>query len=102
MTSYTLDTLLNLEAIAVDQESSVQGWQIELSGGNIPSPIPNNGGLLLNLTSCSIENPGIQWHIDETSGQVSNAASKTQCVTIYSCDVTNQSEVFAYDCVTNT
>jgi alpha-galactosidase len=102
MTSYTLDTLLNLEAIAVDQESSVQGWQIELTGGNIPSPIPDNGGLLLNLTSCSSGNPGIQWNIDETTGQVSNAASKTQCVTIYSCDVTNQSEVFAYDCVTNT
>jgi hypothetical protein len=101
MTAYTHATVGNLEAIAINQESSVQGWQIDLSGGNIPAPIPDNGGLLLNLTSCSGTNTGLSWSFDDTSGQLSNAASTTQCVTILSCDLENQTEVFAYQCVSN-
>lgn len=101
MTAYTHATVGNLEAIGINQESSIQGWQIDLSGGNIPAPIPDNGGFLLNLTSCANTNTGLSWNFDETSGQLSNAASTTQCVTIQGCDISNQTEVFAYQCVTN-
>jgi alpha-galactosidase len=103
MSAFTAATVGNLEAIAINQGASMQGWEITLgSGGAAPSPTPDNGGLLMNLTSCDSGNAGLTWTFDAASGHLQSAASgDSQCVTVVACDNTNSSEVFVYQCVSN-
>lgn len=55
---------------------------------------------MLNLTACaSPPNAGASWTLT-ADGHVSNANS-TDCLTLYSCDNTPGSTVFAYSCVTD-
>jgi hypothetical protein len=102
MTAATAATVGNLEAIAINQGASVQAWQITLNGsGPAPVPTPDQGGLLLNLTSCSSGNPGLAWQVNAGGQLQSLAPGIDQCVTVLGCDNANVSEVFAYQCVTN-
>jgi len=103
MSPATAATVGNVEAIAIDQGASLQGWQISLSGGGaVPAPTPDNGGLLLNLTDCGSGNSGLAWAYDAASGQLSNTATGgSMCSTVLACENTPGAEVFAYQCVTN-
>jgi hypothetical protein len=104
MSAATAATVGNVEAIAINQQASLQGWQISLTGGggSVPAPTPDQGGLLLNLTDCASGNAGLAWSFDAASGQLSNAAGGGgMCTTVLACDTSPGAEVFAYACLTN-
>lgn len=64
------------------------------------SPTPYEGGTMLNLTACASPlAAGAAWKLT-ADGHVSNAATP-DCLTIYACDNTPGSTVFAYACVTD-
>lgn len=102
MTAATKATLLNAEAVAINQGASVQATQVSLSSGSVPAPTPFTGGLLLNLTDCGdATQRGTGWRLDAGTSQLVNLAAPDMCSTIVACDTTNASVVFAYQCVTN-
>ena len=103
MSAATAATVGNAEAIAINQEASLQGWEVSLSGGGVaPAPTPDNGGLLLNLTDCASGYAGLAWSFDAATGQLSSSATGgSMCTTILACNSNPLGEVFAYQCVTN-
>lgn len=100
MSAYTLATLSNPEAIAINQDIlNIQGIQLDIGA----TPTNYNGGLMLNLTSCgsSTNNNklGQLWNFN-ADGHINNLNS-TNCPTVYDCGNTAQDIVFTYDCITN-
>jgi len=96
MTDYTLATLSNTEAIAINQDIfNIQGMQIDT--GDIPTDY--QGGIMLNLTTCNSNSLGQSWVFD-SDGHVANMNS-TNCPTIYDCGNQPQDVVFTYECIAN-
>jgi hypothetical protein len=96
MSPTTLATISNQLAIYIDQGAAVQGSEVVPPGSR---PVPMDGGILLNLTSCGA--PGTGWAFNATSGQLSNLATPGQCATVFACNNSPGSIVFSYDCVTD-
>lgn len=104
MSTYTLATIGNKEAVAINQDPlGVQGYALDAGD----QPIPYYGGNMLNLTLPASSGQalplGAVWNISSPSGgQISNAAPQAGCLTIYDCGNEAGSVVFTYGCVTNT
>ena len=95
--AFTLATVGNLEAIAINQDAlGVQGRVATPSAASVPY----EGGVLLNLTSGAAPAGAGTWLL-QPDGQVLNAASG-QALTIYACDTAPGTVVFAYDATSNT
>jgi hypothetical protein len=95
--AYTLATIGNAEAIAINQDAlGVQGFQINGAG----APTPDDGGFALNLTACpggAAPPPGFVWDV-RADGHV---ASGDNCVTTFECATAAGSPVGAFQCTTN-
>ncbi len=96
--AYTLATIGNAEAIAINQDKlGVQGMILAPSA---VVPTPFDGGYVVNLAPCPPPAPVFQWTL--TSDGHLQAQGTTQCVTIFECATSAGSPVGAYDCTNNT
>jgi len=95
--AFTLATVGNLEAIAINQDAlGVQGRVATPAAASVPF----EGGVLLNLTAGAAPAGAGTWLL-QPDGHVLNAASG-QALTVYACDTAPGSLVFAYDPTNNT
>ena len=100
-TPFTLATIGNVEAIAIDQDAlGIQGFAV--GSGGAPAPTPYNGGLLANLTPCaSPPPPGGAWTLDG-EGRLHNGAPGVGCVTVFECNTAPGSPIGLWgDCEPN-
>ena len=96
--AYTLATIGNVEAIAINQDPlGVQGM-ILLPSAEVPTPY--DGGFVINLTSCPPPAPVFQWTLTD-DGHL-QARDTNQCFTLFECATDAGSPVGSYDCVNNT
>jgi alpha-galactosidase len=94
--AYTLATIGNAEAIAINQDAlGVQG--MILAPGAEPSPY--DGGYLINLAPCPPPEPVFNWTL--TADGHLQAAGTDQCATVFECATGAGSPVGAYGCTTN-
>ena len=94
--AFTLSTVGNREAIAINQDAlGVQGYIATPAA----TAVPYSGGELLNLTASAPAGAGT-WTL-QADGHIVNGASG-QAVTVFACDTTPGSVVFVYDAINNT
>lgn len=94
--AYTLATVGNLEAIAINQDKlGVQGYT-----ANVGSPAATQwqGGILLNLTAGRAPAGGAGSWTLSADGHITNGASG-QALTIYNCAAAPGTVVFAWDAI---
>ena len=98
--AFTLATIGNEEAIAIDQDAlGVQGYALNAAA----APTPFAGGLLLNLSACpaaaAAGGTGARWRL--TADGHLQSADNTTCVTVLACGTAPGALVFGYSCVTD-
>jgi hypothetical protein len=97
----TLETIGNVEAIAINQDAlGIQGYA--LTSG--PAPTPYQGGLLVNVSECAAAaaagGASAQWRLT-ADGHLQSADASGTCATVYACGTAPGSLVFGYGCTTN-
>ncbi len=94
--AYTMATIGNVEAIAINQDAlGIQGFALAPSY----APASYNGGILLNISACAAApKPPTAWSLT-ADGHLASAAG--QCLTVFACNTAPGSLVFGYDCITN-
>jgi hypothetical protein len=101
--AYTMATIGNVEAIALDQDAlGIQGYLLNGAGA---APTPYQGGLLLNVSSCAAagapaSGASAQWRLTP-DGHLQNSDATGTCVTALACDTAPGTLAFGYACTTN-
>jgi len=97
--AFTLATIGNREAIAINQDAlGVQGFEVF----GAPRPTPVDGGVALNVSACPADGaalpPGFVWDVS-ADGHL--ATADALCATIFECATAAGAPVGAWQCTTN-